>query len=45
MNWHFEWAGRKLSLVERVKVWFWLRRCERLIKREMAGKWYYHGGW
>ncbi len=36
MNWwHFKYVGQPLPLVGRIKVWFYLRRVERLVKRQM----------
>ncbi len=35
MDWHFRYTGPGLPLLARIKVWFWLRRCERITKRAM----------
>lgn len=37
MNWrHFKYVGPPLSLVARIKIWFYLRRVERIVKRQMT---------
>ncbi len=31
--------GRPLTLWARIKIWVWLRRCERIINRNLGGGW------
>ncbi len=37
MSWfRLKYTGPPVSWVARIKIWFWLKRCERLIKRQMV---------
>lgn len=34
-DWRFKWAGSPLPWLARIRVWWWLKRCERIVKRHI----------